>query len=68
MTQREPCVPNLGPQEQLKRWIFAGLCLLVTVAAVVWMRDDALHRALRLPLAVPVWLGLTSILQAREKT
>lgn len=57
---------NIGPRQQLKR-LLAGLAMLVigVVISYLLIHYDA-HRAWRAVVAIPFWMGLLGIFQARD--
>jgi hypothetical protein len=62
------CIPNIGPQERRRR-LYSGviglifsvviLAVLMLTGVVVWWR---------LALFLPLWMSMSGIFQARERT
>jgi hypothetical protein len=68
MTSPDPCVPNIGPQQRLRRVRFGSVSLLVGVVSIAVLAVLGVPRAWRLVAFLPLWAGALGIFQAHERT
>jgi hypothetical protein len=62
------CLPNIGPAERRKRMRLGIVMLSAAAVLAAWLLAAAAPRPWRLIVAVPLFVGLLGIFQARAQT
>ena len=62
------CIPNIGPNERRKRFIWGVITLGVSVLVVAGLALGGADKRWRVVVFLPLWLAGLGVLQAREKT
>lgn len=59
---------NIGPRGSLLRGLVGVVALAIAGAGAAYLRTPGMSRWWRLALFVPLFVGVLTLLQAREKT
>lgn len=62
------CIPNIGPNERRKRFIWGAMALGASVLVVGALALSGADWRWRLAVFLPLWIAALGVLQAREKT
>ncbi|MBD3297398.1 MAG: hypothetical protein GF341_01990 [candidate division Zixibacteria bacterium] len=63
-----PRIPNIGPKERRRRALTSIPMMIVAVGLGAYMVLENWDPAFRLLVALPLWLSLLGLFQAKEKT
>lgn len=62
------CIPNIGPNERRRRFIWGATTLGASVLIVAALALAGADKRWRLAVFLPLWIAALGVLQAREKT
>ena len=62
------CIPNIGPHERRKRFIWGAMTLGASVLFTAALALSGADRRWRLLVFLPLWIAALGVFQAREKT
>ena len=62
------CIPNIGPQQRRKRFIWGAAALGGSVVFAAALALAGADRRWRLLVFLPLWIAALGVFQAREKT
>jgi len=62
------CIPNIGPAERRKRFIWGAMALGASVLLAAGLAVGGADRRWRLVVFLPLWIAALGVFQAREKT